>query len=102
MSEKQDPISELVLNQELKEGEKFLVHQFFSDGTNTNDGRWEDSNTAVIKAKRFVDSPAAKIGIVVRVIITDQLDSTVFDWGRDRGLTFPSPPPGEEPYGKWG
>jgi hypothetical protein len=48
-----------------------------------------DAETAVTTAKRVTDSPAAQLGVVARVIITDGGDFTCFEWRAGEGVTFP-------------
>jgi hypothetical protein len=70
------------------EGE-FSVWRFFPDDTYDSACRFVDAETAVTTAKRVTDSPAAKLGVVVRVIITDGGDFTCFEWRAGEGVTFP-------------
>ena len=96
-------VSELLLTNALEEGEKFTLWLHFNNGTHTDDGKPLPLQESIEKAKRHIDSPAAKLlGTVIRITLVDKEDNTVFDWGRERGLTFPPPPEGQEPYGKWG
>lgn len=45
--------------------------------------------------KRLTTGPAAMIGFVDRVIITDGGDMTCFEWWYGKGITFPPPGDGE-------
>jgi len=46
---------------------------------------------AISRAKTLMQSPAAKIGIIKRIIITDGDDYTNFEWKADEGIIFPKP-----------
>lgn len=69
---------------------EFSVSQFFA----LHDAweyvaRFVDAKTAVETAKEYTDRPAALIGIVCRIIITDGGDFTVFEWKFGEGVTYP-------------
>ena len=53
--------------------------------------RWLDAKSAVNLAKRCTDAATVVSGFVVKVIITDGGDNTVFQWEHDKGVTFPPP-----------
>jgi hypothetical protein len=72
--------------------EKFNVVQFFEDGTNEYVRRAIGAQEAVDAARHYCHSVAARLGMVNRVIITDMGDSTVFEWIRGKGVTFPPLP----------
>lgn len=67
----------------------FSVVQFFQDDT------WEyvlqdvEAATAVDRAKTCTVQPAALIGVVRRVIITDSGDFTNFEWKFGEGVVYP-------------
>lgn len=71
------------------EEEKFNVVQFFDDGTNEYVRRAIPAAEAVDAAKHYTQSVAAKLGTVNRVIITDMMDLTCFEWIRGKGVTHP-------------
>ena len=70
--------------------ERFNVVQFFEDGTHEYVRRNVIATEAVEATKHYTNSVAAKHGIVVRVLITDMLDQTVFHWEYKQGIVFPT------------
>lgn len=70
-------------------GELFSVAQFFPNGTWEYVKRGVEAKEAVETAKDYSERPAAKIGIIRRIIITDGGDNTVFEWKFGEGVTFP-------------
>jgi len=72
------------------EGE-FSVAQFFTDGTHEYVRRWVSAKESVEAAKHYTNSVAVRMGVVDRVIVTDALDFTVFEWTKQMGVTFPLP-----------
>lgn len=67
----------------------FSVYQFFEDET------WErvlagvGPEAAVKRAKALTESVGARIGTTARVIVTDQDDTTCFEWRYGKGVTYP-------------
>jgi hypothetical protein len=89
---------------------EFSVYQFFEDGMSERVCTGVDAKNAVEAAHHYCHCPAAKLGIVRRVIITDGGDCTTFEWKHGEGVTYPTPemrrdaagrswgaPPGERP-----
>jgi hypothetical protein len=72
----------------MAEGE-FSVCQFFQDDSYEYVYRMVDAKTAVEKAKFYTSNVAARIGMTKKVIITDGLDLTVFEWRYGEGVVFP-------------
>lgn len=70
---------------------EFSVAQFFTDGTHEYVRRFVTAEEAVEASKHYIDSVAIVLGLVDRVIITDALDFTVFEWKKNLGVTFPLP-----------
>lgn len=50
--------------------------------------KFVSAEQAVEKAKSLSDRPAAKVGIIKRIIITDGLDCIVFEWVKGK-VVFP-------------
>lgn len=69
---------------------EFNVVQFFENGTHEYVRRWVTADEAVKAAQHYTRSVAAQCGMVVRVIITDGGDDTVFEWKYGQGITWPS------------
>lgn len=69
--------------------DEFSVVQFFPDGSYEYVRRFVGAEEAVKTAKRCTESVGAKIGITIRVIITDGGDETNFEWKFGKGVTFP-------------
>jgi hypothetical protein len=68
---------------------KFSVCEFYDDGYHAYVERWLDAESAVNLAKRCTDAAIVADGLVVKVIVTDGGDDTVFQWERGKGVTFP-------------
>lgn len=72
--------------------DKFNVVQFFEDGTSEYVRRAVPGPEAVDAARHYTRSVAARLGMVNRVIITDMMDLTCFEWIRGKGVTHPPLP----------
>jgi hypothetical protein len=70
---------------------EFSVVEFYSDGYHAYVERRLDAKNAVNLAKRCTDAAMVASGFVVKVIITDGGDNTVFQWEHGKGVTFPPP-----------
>jgi hypothetical protein len=68
---------------------EFSVCIFYSDGAYDYVRRYVSAEEAVKVAKSYTERPAALIGIINRVIITDGGDFTNFEWIFDKGVTYP-------------
>ena len=69
--------------------ETFTVSAVFVDGSHLCEGRGLDARDAVALAYDCARRPAARLGIIERVIIVDDGDRTVFEWRYRRGVIFP-------------
>jgi hypothetical protein len=67
----------------------YHVYQFFPDDTSERILSYATAEEAVVCAKSRTQYPAALIGIIRRIIITDDGDHTCFEWQHGRGVTFP-------------
>jgi hypothetical protein len=67
----------------------FNVVQFFEDDTYEYVRRGVTDEEAVLAAKHYCTSVGARMGFVKRVIITDMLDNTNFEWVYGKGVVFP-------------
>jgi hypothetical protein len=65
---------------------EFSVVEFYDDGFHKYVDRWMDAHDAVHLARELIDRSDDH---VVRIIITDGGDFTVFEWKQDLGVTFP-------------
>src|SRR4051812_31929855 len=85
---------------EMAKGE-FSVYWWDQDGGQHEEHRFVDAETAVHSSKRLTHGPAALIGFVQRVMITDGGDCCSFEWNINDGIIFPPPPDekGEGPVG---
>jgi hypothetical protein len=72
----------------MSDGE-FSVYQFFKDGQYERVADHVDVPTAMNKFAHFINSVGAKLGVVVRVIVTDGGDHTAVEWINGQGVTFP-------------
>lgn len=71
--------------------ERFNVYQFFDDATNEEVRRGVTQEQAIKAVQHYTDCVASKMGIIRRVIITDDLDLTIFEWKFGEGVVFPTP-----------
>jgi hypothetical protein len=68
---------------------EFSVVEFYYNGSHAYVERWLDAESAVKLAKVCSDGATAAEGFVVKIIITDGGDNTVFQWEQGKGVTFP-------------
>jgi len=68
---------------------EFSVFWFDELGLSYRDASFVDAEAAVRAAKSLTDRPAARLGTIQRVIITDGGDCTVFEWKHGAGVTWP-------------
>ena len=68
---------------------EFSVYWWDPLGNWTREKHFVDIETALKTAKSFTERPAALIGVIRRVIITDGGDCMVFEWKFGEGVTFP-------------
>jgi hypothetical protein len=71
--------------------ELFSVVQFFADDSYEYYKEHVGAEEAVKAAHFLSHNVAAQIGTTKRVIITDDGDSTVFEWRHGEGVVFPTP-----------
>lgn len=69
----------------------FSVCQFFEDGTSEYVRRFVDVAEAMTVFCQYCRCPAAQLGIIQRVIITDAGDCINAEWQYGKGLTYPTP-----------
>ena len=69
--------------------ELFNVVQFFPDGEYEYVRRNVNAKEAVDAAYHYTHSVGALAGVTRRVIITDDGDSTCFEWRFNEGIIFP-------------
>lgn len=68
---------------------EFSVYQFFHDGSHECLKSHVGAEEAVETARSFILRPAARIGFIQRVMITDGGDFAVFDWQHGKGVVYP-------------
>lgn len=68
---------------------EYSVVQFFIDGHHEYVRRFVSAEEAVKAARHYTNNVATTLGVVVRVIITDGGDETVFEWKKGKGITWP-------------
>jgi hypothetical protein len=74
--------------QQLHQGE-FSVWWWDADGSQHEELRFVNGETAVQRAHTLTHGPASLVGIVQRVIITDGGDCINFEWKHGEGVVFP-------------
>jgi hypothetical protein len=70
--------------------DEYSVCQFFEDGSYEYVRRYVSAEEAVKAAEHYINSVAAKLGLVKRVIITDGGDCTNFEWKSGEGIVYPT------------
>lgn len=68
---------------------EFSVCQFFPDETYEYVRRFVSAEEAMEAFKTYTNNPASKVGITVRVIITDGGDCVNAEWKYGEGYVFP-------------
>jgi hypothetical protein len=71
---------------------EFSVWQFFKDGSYEKVRDHVSATDAMEAVRHYTDNVAVRMGITVRVIITDGGDSTCFEWKNGEGIVFPPRP----------
>jgi hypothetical protein len=74
---------------------EFSVTQFFKTGGYEKVRQFVSAEEATAAFWHYTNNVATKIGLVVRVIITDGGDCINMEWERGKGITYP--PPEEDP-----
>lgn len=70
---------------------EFSVYWFDPEGTTHPEKRFVDAQTAVETARDLTQRPAALIGLIRCVMITDRDDYCNFEWRAGEGVVFPRP-----------
>lgn len=71
--------------------EVFCVYQTLMDGTQEKVRDWVSLEEAIVAARHYPTSVAARMGLTTRVIIVDSGDCIVYEWIYPRGIVFPMP-----------
>lgn len=74
---------------EVIKGGEYSVATFLKDNSHHYVIRWVDAAEAVSRFVTEIRKPAAKIGVIVRVIVTDGGDHTNMEWKFNEGIVFP-------------
>lgn len=69
--------------------ETFNVVMFFPDGSYNYERRSVPAEEAMTVFGECTRRPAVLLGIIARVIVTDDGDSTCAEWKNGEGFTFP-------------
>lgn len=72
---------------------EFSVYWWDDQGAQHTEYRYVDINVVKSAIMRLCKGPAAILGIVNRVMVTDGGDNACFDWNKTDGVVFP--PAGE-------
>lgn len=70
---------------------EFSVCQFFDNDDYEYVRRYVSAEEAMSAAKHYCNSVGAKLGMTIRVIITDGGDCVNFEWKFGEGVVFPPP-----------
>lgn len=70
---------------------EFSVTQFFKTGEYEKVREFVSAEEAVNAFRHYTNNVATKIGLVVRVILTDGGDCINMEWQHGKGITFPPP-----------
>jgi hypothetical protein len=76
---------------------EFSVVQFFDNGMYEYVRRNVSAEESVKASAHYCSSVGARMGLVVKVMITDADDFCVFQWERGKGVVFPPEAAGYEP-----
>jgi len=68
----------------------YNVVQFFEDGQYEYVRKAVPALEAVQATQHYTNNVATRMGIIARVIITDMLDCTCFEWTYGKGITYPT------------
>ncbi len=77
--------------------ERFSVYQFFAGDFNERIAHGIPIKDAMFLAGDYARRPAAKLGVIKKVMITDEGDHCVFLWENGIGVTWPTPAEGLRP-----
>lgn len=69
---------------------EYSVYWFDPDGGSHRERQFVTAGEAMEMAASLAHRPAAKIGIIRRVIVTDGGDLTVFEWRYGEGIVWPT------------
>ena len=67
---------------------EFSVYWWDASDGQHEELRFVDGETAVNRASSLANGPAAQLGMVKRIIITDGGDFINFEWKHGQGVTF--------------
>lgn len=70
---------------------EFSVRQFFDNDSSRYVRRYVNAEEAGEAFQHYCSSAAARMGMTIRVIITDGGDCTNAEWIFGKGITFPTP-----------
>lgn len=73
------------------DNEHFNVYFIYPDDSNTIEREHLSPMEAIEFAAQAIRRPAAQMGIIKAIIITDVLDCCVFHWKHGEGIVFPKP-----------
>ena len=69
---------------------EFSVVLWFPDGSYHYEKRFVSAEEAITTAADFIKRPAAKAGLLDKVMVTDGGDHTNFLWEYGKGIVFPT------------
>lgn len=73
-----------------EEQELFNVVVFYPNGHYTYEQKPMPLKDALNLAKSFTARPAAQLGFIAEVMITDMGDCCCFHWTKEKGIIFPT------------
>ena len=74
----------------MSERAEYSVYWWTPEDDQMTESRFILLDLAMHQVKRLTSGPAAQLGMVKRVIITDGGDCIVFEWKQGEGITFPT------------
>lgn len=69
---------------------EYSVYWWDQDNHQHTEMQWQFPKRCAEACKRLTQGPAAMLGMVDRVIITDGGDCIVFEWKKGEGITWPT------------
>ena len=75
---------------------EFSVYHYGFEDVQVAEKRFVSADEAMRTVAALIRSPAAQIGVMKRIIVTDGGDFTNFEWKYGEGITFPPELVGKE------
>jgi len=74
---------------------EFSVYWWYENG-HYQSVQYIPAEAAIKKSLNLVEGDQCKAGLITRIIVTDDGDCIAFEWLKDKGVVFPTPPATKE------